>query len=259
VFNGNSGQRERLSMAKILVIEDDLVSAEMIKIRLAKQGYKVLIAQTGEDGIRLAQEEMPDLILMDMLLPGIHGLDATIRLKKNPQTKNIPIFALTIMNSPDFIKACYQDGICVFLRKPYDFKEILRNIQRYLPDSKARSKKIMIINDNPDLISIMTTDLKKHGFDVISAPECMIRINDVHKKRPDLILLDIDMLEDWGITVFKILKRSDSTMTIPIVLTANQLSPDELRELAAQLGAEAYIPKSTEFEDAIPEIKKIFF
>ena len=48
-------------------------------------------------------------------------------------------------------------------------------------------------------------------------------------------------------------------MSIPIVLTANQLNPDELRELAAQLGAEAYIPKSTEFEDAIPEIKKIFF
>jgi len=112
-------------MAKILVVEDDLVSAEMIKIRLAKQGYKVLIARTGEDGIRLAQEEMPDLILMDMLLPGIHGLDATIQLKKNPQTKKIPIFALTIMNSPDFIKACYQDGICVFLRKPYDFKELL--------------------------------------------------------------------------------------------------------------------------------------
>jgi len=73
-----------------------------------------------------------------------------------------------------------------------------------------------------------------------------------------LILLDIDMLEDWGITVFKILKKSDATMSIPIVLMANQLSPDELRELAAQLGAEAYIPKSAEFEGAIPEIKKIF-
>ena len=245
-------------MAKILVVEDDLVSAEMIKIRLAKQGYKVLIARTGEDGIRLAQEEMPDLILMDMLLPGIHGLDATIQLKKNPQTKKIPIFALTIMNSPDFIKACYQDGICVFLRKPYDFKELLVNIQKYIPDDKDTSKKIMIINDNPDLISVMTTTLKQHGFEVISALEGMIRVDDVHKKKPDLILLDIDMLEDWGITVFKILKKSDATMSIPIVLMANQLSPDELRELAAQLGAEAYIPKSTEFEGAIPEIKKIF-
>jgi CheY-like chemotaxis protein len=245
-------------MAKILVVEDDLVSAEMIKIRLAKQGYKVLIARTGEDGIRLAREEMPDLILMDMLLPGIHGLDATIQLKKNPQTKKIPIFALTTMNSPDFIKACYQDGICVFLRKPYDFKELLAHVKRYISDDTDRTTKIMIINDNPAIISIMSTTLKEHGFEVISAPEGMIRVDDVHKKKPDLILLDIDMLEDWGITVFKILKKSDATMSIPIVLTANQLSPDELRELAAQLGAEAYIAKSAEFEEAIPKIKKIF-
>jgi CheY-like chemotaxis protein len=244
-------------MAKILVVEDDLVSTEMVKIRLAKRGYKVLVAQTGEDGIRLAQEEMPDLILMDMLLPGIHGLDATIQLKKNPQTKKIPIFALTSMNSPDFIKACYQDGICVFLRKPYDFKELLANIQRYVGEDRDTTWKVMIINDNPDLTAMMTASLKEHGFEVISAPEGMIRVDDVRKKRLDLILLDIDMLEDWGITVFKILKRSDATMSIPIVLMANQLSPEELRELAAQLGADAFISKSSEFEEAIPEIKKI--
>lgn len=244
-------------MAKILVVEDDLMSAEMIKIRLAKQGYKVLVARTGEDGIRLAQEEMPDLILMDMLLPGIHGLEATIRLKKNVQTKKIPIFALTIMNSPDFIKACYQDGICVFLRKPYDFKELLKHLRRYIPDDTETSRRVLIINDNPDLTSLMKTTLKAHGFEAISAPEGMIRVDDVEKKKPDLILLDIDMLEDWGITVFKILKKSDATMSIPVVLTANQLSVDELKELASQLGAEDYIPKSREIERAIPKIKKI--
>ena len=245
-------------MAKILVVEDDTVSAEMVKIRLAKQGYKVIVAKTGEEGVRLAQEEMPDLILMDMLLPGIHGLEATIQLKKNPQTKKIPIFALTGMNSPEFIKACYQDGICVFLRKPYDFKELMVNVKRYVSDDKSASRKIMIINDNPDLTSVMTTTLKEHGFEVISAPEGMIRVDDVHKKKPDVILLDIDMLEDWGITVFKILKKSDATMSIPIVLTANQMGPEDLKELAAKLGAEAYIAKSTGFEEAIPKIKKIF-
>jgi CheY-like chemotaxis protein len=245
-------------MAKILVVEDDTVSAEMIKIRLAKQGYKVIVAKTGEEGIRLAQEEMPDLILMDMILPGIHGLDATMQLKKNPQTRSIPIFALTIMNAPDFIKACYQDGICVFLRKPYDFEELLANIKRYISANSTTTKKIMLINDNPDLTSVMTTTLKKNGFEVISAPEGMIRVDDVHKKKPDLILLDIDMLEDWGITVFKILKKSDTTMSIPIVLTANQLDPDELKDLASKLGAEAFISKSDGFDKAIPKIKKIF-
>jgi twitching motility two-component system response regulator PilH len=116
----------------------------------------------------------------------------------------------------------------------------------------------MIINDNPDLTSVMTTTLKKNGFEVISAPEGMIRVDDVQKKKPDMILLDIDMLEDWGITVFKILKKSDATMSIPIVLTANQLDPDELKKLATRLGAEAYVPQSEGFEEVIPKIKKIF-
>ena len=116
----------------------------------------------------------------------------------------------------------------------------------------------MIINDNPALTSVMTATLKKHGFEVLSVPEGMIRIDDVQKKKPDLILLDIDMLEDWGITVFKILKKSDETMSIPIVLTANQLNPEELKELTSKLGAEDFIPQSGGIEDVIPKIKKIF-
>ena len=76
-------------MPKILVVEDDPVSAHMIKTRLCDKGYRVIVAKTGEEGIKLAQEIMPDLILMDMVLPGIHGLDATIQIKKNPLTKNI--------------------------------------------------------------------------------------------------------------------------------------------------------------------------
>ena len=151
----------------------------------------------------------------------------------------------------------FRNGNKVF-QIGYDFKELLTNIHRYIPDDKTRSKKLMIINDNPDLISVMTTTLKEYGYEVISAPEGMIRVDDIHKKKPDLILLDIDMLEDWGITVFKILKKSDATMSIPVVLTANQLSPDELKELAAQLGAEAYVTESDGLEEIIPEIEKIF-
>ena len=244
-------------MPKILVVEDDLVSAHMIKARLCEKGYQVIVAKTGEEGVELAKQILPDLILMDMVLPGIHGLDATIQIKKNPLTKNTPIFAITILNSPDFIKACYQDGICVFLRKPYDFKDLLSHINSYADNPQSQTNRIMVINDDPVFVKSITATLKEHHYEVFSVPDGMIKVDQVHSLKPDLILLDIGMLEDWGVVMFSILKTSDSTMSIPIILMHNQLSPDEMEETTSELGAEDFITNSSEIEDVVNKIQKI--
>ncbi len=244
-------------MPKILVVEDDLVSAHMIKTRLCEKGFQVIVAKTGEEGVKFAEQYLPSLILMDMVLPGIHGLEATIQIKKNPLTKNIPVFAITIMNSPDFIKACYQDGICVFLRKPYDFKELLSHINYYTVKDQSETKKIMIINDDIAFVKSITEALQEHNYEVISAPDGMIRVDQVHSLKPDLILLDIGMLEDWGVVMFSILKTSDSTMSIPIILMHNQLPRGELEKTTSELGAEDYITKSSETKEVVDKIQKI--
>ncbi|MFC2166171.1 response regulator [Acidobacteriota bacterium] len=244
-------------MPKILVVEDDPVSAHMIKTRLCEKGFQVILAKTGEEGVKFAEQFLPDLILMDMVLPGIHGLDATIQIKKNQLTKNIPIFAITILNSPDFMKACYQDGICVFLRKPYDFKELLSQISRFTAKPQSEAKKIMIINDDPVFVKSITEALQEHNYKVLSVPDGIIKVDQVHSIKPDLILLDIGMLEDWGVVMFSILKTSDSTMSIPIILMHNQLAPDEMEEATSELGAEDYITKSSEIKDVVDIIQKI--
>jgi len=79
--------------------------------------YEVLIAKNGEDGIRLAIKKQPDLIFMDMILPGMHGLEATIKLKQNPVTKDIPIVALTVMDSSEFVATCFKEGVSAFIKK----------------------------------------------------------------------------------------------------------------------------------------------
>jgi CheY-like chemotaxis protein len=247
----------RPDMPKILVVEDDLVSAHMIKNRLCDSGYQVVVAKTGEEGVKLSQQILPDLILMDMVLPGIHGLDATIQIKNNPLTKNIPIFAITILNSPDFIKACYQDGICVFLRKPYDFKELLSQINRYTAKLQSETKKIMIINDDPAFVKSITAALQEHHYEILSAPDGMVKVDQIHNLKPDLILLDLGMLEDWGVVMLSLLKTSDTTMSIPIILMHNQLSTNELEKITSELGAEDYITNTSKIKDVIDKIQKI--
>ena len=133
------------TMPKILVVEDNPVEIETIKARLKQKQYEVLIAKNGEDGIRLAIEHQPDLIFMDMILPGMHGLEATIKLKHNEFTKEIPIVALTVMDSSEFVATCFKEGVSAFIKKPYDFKEIFDKTEKILGDSDPTHRKVMVI------------------------------------------------------------------------------------------------------------------
>src|SRR5438093_6570952 len=82
-------------MPKILLVEDNEMNRDMLSRRLERRGYQVVIAVDGEQGLSLAQSEHPDLILMDMSLPVLDGWEATRQLKASPETKSIPIIALT--------------------------------------------------------------------------------------------------------------------------------------------------------------------
>ena len=243
--------------AKILVIEDDPIAIAILQFRLKAKKYHVIVANTGEEGIKLAHQQSPDLILMDMVLPGMHGLEATIRLKNDPKTQHIPIFAVTAMGSSDFVEACQQDGICVFIKKPYNFRELLKHVRKYTDHEKKEEKKVLIINDDPALVTLMASYLKEYSYHVISKPPRMFNVNQVRKVRPDVILLDIDLLEDWGVAIYEILKKTKSTKSIPIILMASQLTSKELEEIADQLGAEDFVSHLFEFDDVDRKIRKV--
>lgn len=243
-------------MAKILVIEDNPVDAKMIRTNLKAEGYQVIGADNGKDGIKLAQKKKPDLIIMDMILPGMHGLEASIKLKENPETKKIPIIAVTVMDSSDFIRECYKEGISAFIKKPYDFKELFNTIEKNIGNQKM-AKKILIIDNDPTLTTMITMSLARHGYQMISASDGKDGVNQAHMERPDLILLDKAMPGEGGITVFEELKKSDITMSIPIILMTDQLSPEEIEKSETQSGAEDYITKPFASLEVIHKTKKI--
>jgi DNA-binding response OmpR family regulator len=127
-------------MSKILVIEDEPDQTKLIRLRLEARGHMVLLAGKAKEGIDLAGREKPDLVLLDMILPDLHGLDAAIKLKQNPATRSIPIVALSAVGSPDFTKACLQEGIAAYVRKPYEPRELFRIIEKYLrPEAPRRT------------------------------------------------------------------------------------------------------------------------
>jgi two-component system cell cycle response regulator DivK len=119
-------------MTKILLVEDNEMNRDMLSRRLQKQGYEVVMAVDGEEGVAKAQSEAPALILMDMSLPGIDGWEATRRLKAAPQTQNIPVIALTAHAMSDDREKALAAGCDDFDTKPVELARLLSKIQALL-------------------------------------------------------------------------------------------------------------------------------
>ena len=117
---------------RILVVDDDQGARKIMNSILTSSGFEVLLAETGEQGLMMAQKEKPDLIILDVIMPGIKGREVCIRLKKDPTTKHIPVVFLTAKDSPDDIKAELEAGAVAHLTKPLDLKEVLVEIKKVL-------------------------------------------------------------------------------------------------------------------------------
>jgi CheY-like chemotaxis protein len=129
-------------MSKILVIEDEPDQNRLIRLRLEARGYQVMSVGKAREGIELAAREKPVLILMDMILPDMHGLEATIKLKQNEETRDTPVIGISAVGSPDFIKTCLQEGMAAYVRKPYDPRELFKTIEKFARPSAAGKKPV---------------------------------------------------------------------------------------------------------------------
>ncbi len=123
---------------KILVVEDQKDYRELLALQLQKMGYQVVEAASGEVGIEKALEAKPDLIIMDLGLPGINGIEATARLKQNSKTAYIPVVAYTAWSEEKFKQTAKKAGIAEFLVKPTPHRVLNEAIQRYLPSSSLK-------------------------------------------------------------------------------------------------------------------------
>ncbi len=119
-------------MAKILLVEDNEMNRDMLSRRLIKKGYDLVMALDGEQAIEMARSESPDLILIDISLPGLDGWEATRRLKAMPETKAIPIIALTAHAMAGDREKCLEAGCNDYDTKPVEFPRLLGKIQDLL-------------------------------------------------------------------------------------------------------------------------------
>jgi two-component system, cell cycle response regulator DivK len=119
-------------MLKILLVEDNEINRDMLSRRLERRGYRVAIALDGEQGLSMAGLEAPDLILMDMSLPVLDGWEAARRLKAAPETRSIPIIALTAHAMVGDREKAIESGCDDYDTKPVEFQRLLEKIETIL-------------------------------------------------------------------------------------------------------------------------------
>jgi CheY-like chemotaxis protein len=121
----------------ILIIEDNEKNRKLVRDVLQYKGYKTLEAETGEDGVRLAQESSPALILMDIQLPGMNGIEALGRLRADPKTKKIPVIAVTASAMTHDRAKIMAAGFDGYQSKPINVKEFLVAVREMLDRPRA--------------------------------------------------------------------------------------------------------------------------
>ena len=119
-------------MKRILVVEDEEANMYLIRFILRKSGYEVIEARSGEEGVELAIEEKPDLVIMDIQLPGIDGLEATKRIRNSEADEELPIVALTSYAMVGDKEKALKAGCTGYIEKPINPETFITEIEKYL-------------------------------------------------------------------------------------------------------------------------------
>jgi CheY-like chemotaxis protein len=115
---------------RILLVEDHPGTIEVMHKELEVLGYEVTIVKNGEEAVEMASSELPDLIVMDIILPRMDGLQAVSRIRQNPKTKDIPILAATALAMPGDREKCLAGGCDGYIAKPFNHKQLGAAIER---------------------------------------------------------------------------------------------------------------------------------
>jgi len=244
-------------MASILVIEDNPANMKLACLLLRKANHTVLCAVDAETGLMLARADQPDLILMDIQLPGMDGLAATALLKRDPVTAGIPVIALTAMAMKEDQEKTQVAGCDAYIAKPLRYQELYAAIDTLLANRPAGGERrsslasgamtipnatILIVDDQILNRTLLETLLRPEGYHTLSAASGEEALASIAQHAPDLILLDVMMPGMDGYQVAGRLKANPVTSDIPIIMvTAKVDRSDRLKGLNA--GAEDFLTK----------------
>jgi adenylate cyclase len=264
---------------KILIIEDNPLNLELATDLLVENGFVVHSAQTAEDGLRIARETLPDLVLMDISLPGIDGLCATRELKANPVTSHLTVVGLTAHAMKGDEAIALKAGCDGYLTKPIDTRTFIETVRRFIALKNLRNATtanaegkimpseiedikpapattpaslglVLVVDDEEQNRTLLRDALEAKGYAVTEAENGTVALQKTAEHPPDVILLDVMMPQMDGFEVCRRLKTDGKTAHIPILMVT-ALSDRKERLMGIAVGANDFLNKPVDMQDVI--------
>ena len=236
----------------VLVIDDEPEAREIIGRFLEKDGFRVAYAASGEEGLKLAHALRPVAITLDVMMPDMDGWSVLRALKADPDTRDIPVTMLTML---DDRSRGFALGATDYLTKPVDREQLHRALARYQRDGSDNV--VLLVEDDQATREVMTRTLDRVGWRVIQAGNGREALQQLEQQRPDLILLDLMMPVMDGFDFLLEMRARCAWQDIPvIVLTAKNLTDEDRRILSGRV--EQIVAKgSTSTEQIVARIRRL--
>ncbi|MCH8989916.1 MAG: GAF domain-containing protein [Chloroflexi bacterium] len=211
----------------VLVIDDDASVHDLMQRSLAGQGFTLVRAMGGEEGLRLAKELSPVVITLDVMMPGMDGWAVLSALKADPDLADIPVIMVTIIDQKNL---GYALGAAEYLTKPIDRARLLSVLNKY--KQEITHGPVLVVDDDPSVREMVRRMLEKEGWDVAEAENGRVALDLLDDTAPSLILLDLMMPEMDGFEFIEELRRIDRWKRVPVVVvTAKDITNEDRQRL----------------------------
>jgi GAF domain-containing protein/CheY-like chemotaxis protein len=208
----------------VLVIDDERTVRDLMQRFLLKEGFRVVTAASGEEGLRRAHEMRPDTITLDVMMPGMDGWAVLTALKADPDIADIPVVMLTIVDDKNL---GYALGAADYLTKPIDRERLVAVLGKY-----RRDRPVLVVDDDVEVRQLLRRMLEPAGYAVVEAENGRVALKHLREGPPSVILLDLMMPEMDGFEFVAEFRRHEDWRGVPIVvITAKDLTHEDRERL----------------------------
>ncbi len=236
----------------VLVIDDDSAVRDLLARTLGKDGFLVVTAASGAQGLELARQLRPRVITLDVMMPGLDGWAVLSALKADPLTAEIPVVMMTIVDDRHL---GFSLGATDYLTKPVDFSRLQATVRKHV--GAGTGHRVLVIEDDSATRDLLVRQLTHEGWPTTAAVNGRDGLAKVAAQPPALILLDLMMPEMDGFEFLAVLRRRPDGARIPVIITtAKTLTEEDRRKLNGEV-TRILEKASTSKEQLVAEVRAL--
>ena len=236
----NGGSCPNVSVGKggtkplVLVVDDEVAARELLASYLDSE-YRTVMAESGAEAVKKAQQIQPDAITLDVLMSGGNGFETLVALRKSPETANIPIIIVSIVDQK---QVGFALGAADYLIKPIRKPALLEAIRKYVPHPADDDATVLLVDDDPKTLELLEETLRSAGYETQSVQSGVRALEVLSSKLVSAVLLDLLMPGMDGFEVIRHVREEATLKELPIlVMTAKALAEEEIALLSRETQA----------------------